>query len=415
MVPTQRLILADDLTGCNDTGVHLLSDTESVTVVVRSDADVSSVGTANVVVNTDTRFMNPTDAYAAIQKIYESLPISKYLAVYKKIDSTLRGNIGSEIDALFDIGDYDVVCLTPAGPRLGRTVINGECFVHGEPLAETEIARDPFHPIQTSNISDILSMQSRRRVGNLSLESLRKQHVASSAIEKLIGEGCEVIVADTVIEEDLKVVLDAFELSGKKVLYAGAAGMFDAMFKNRSKPKLRHRMEHDASGTLIAVGSLMPRSHRQLNTLVECNGVHVGILSEDSVIEARESTVTNTISGLLETLNYHGIAALKTQPSESVSINQPEQMSVAMGQVIRGILANRSLEKLVLVGGDTALGVLNELGISSLELMYEALPGVAAAEAVLPDGRVQAIITKSGSYGDDDVFCRLLEGVNVEA
>ena len=89
-------------------------------------------------------------------------------------------------------------------------------------------------------------------------------------------------------------------------------------------------------------------------------------------------------------------------------------MSLAIGQVIRGILKVRSLDTLVLVGGDTALGVLNELGISSLKLIYEALPGVAAAEAVLWDGRVQTIITKSGSYGDDDIFCRLLEGVNNE-
>lgn len=408
---TQRLILADDLTGANDTGVHLLTDTEGVTVVVGPDIDLSGIKTANIVINTNSRFLPPEEAYSTVREIFEGQLLTRGVTGFKKIDSTLRGNTGIEIDAMLDAGDFDIVCLTPAVPRNGRTVIDGRCYVNGEALEKTEIANDPFHPIKTSNIEDIISAQSRRRIGHLNLEQLHGPDSTSAYLQDLSRKGYDIIIADSESEDDLFAVINGFETSGLRVLYAGAAGLFHSMFRSRTKPKVPVSEEMVSEGILVAIGSLMPRSRRQLASLEACKGVEIGVLFEDALINNEDKAVMDTVDVLLHGLEKTDVAVLRTQPASLKVLERPEMISRAMGKVIRSIIDRRSLGLLTIVGGDTALGILRQLGISSLELKYEALPGVAAAVAVLADGRVLTVVTKSGSYGNDDVFCRLFEGV----
>jgi len=62
-------------------------------IVIPQNADV-------LVVDTETRELNLLIAQKKLKKILEALKIGKNEFVYKKIDSTLRGNIGSEIETV---------------------------------------------------------------------------------------------------------------------------------------------------------------------------------------------------------------------------------------------------------------------------------------------------------------------------
>lgn len=146
----QCLVIADDLTGANDTGVQFLSENESVVVIVDS-ASANTVNTRSdsptVVVNTNTRFLSAEEAFTEVQNSVRKYSVLKPAEIFKKIDSTLRGNIGAEIDAVMKVSGYRIACVAPAAPRNGRTIINGQCYINGILLEKTEVAQDPFTPV----------------------------------------------------------------------------------------------------------------------------------------------------------------------------------------------------------------------------------------------------------------------------
>lgn len=88
------------------------------------------------------------------------------------MDSTLRGNIGAEIEALAG-DDFPLVIVAIGAPSVGRTTIQGVCYVDKLPLIETEFASDPKSPIRSSRISDIISSQTDWPIQNIFLNDVR--------------------------------------------------------------------------------------------------------------------------------------------------------------------------------------------------------------------------------------------------
>ncbi|MGI6432525.1 MAG: four-carbon acid sugar kinase family protein [Sphaerochaetaceae bacterium] len=228
--PLKHIVLADDLTGANDSGVHFLSEHGKVIVNIdpRDGEPLSFAQTT--IINTDSRLLTPKQAYDKLYGITSSLPKNGPTIIFKKIDSTLRGNIGSEIDALIDAGGFSLVCVASASPRNGRTVSNGFCYVDGIPLAETEIANDLFNPVHSSSIKDILTTQTSRPIGLIELPILRSSLQSGiQHIKKLITEGKKIVVADSENSDDLRRIKDICSMIDAKILYVGSAGLFHAL------------------------------------------------------------------------------------------------------------------------------------------------------------------------------------------
>ncbi len=76
--------------------------------------------------------------------------------IYKKTDSTLRGNISAELEALAQLYPGWGIAYAPAYPAMGRTVRLGILYVDGIAVAETEFANDALNPIRNSSIASIL-------------------------------------------------------------------------------------------------------------------------------------------------------------------------------------------------------------------------------------------------------------------
>lgn len=101
---SQKLaVIADDLTGANDTGVQFSKHGISTIVVFQLDALESAAEKADVVVvNTDSRLCAPRSAYYWVRLAAEALKKMGISRIYKKIDSAFRGNIGAELDGAMD-------------------------------------------------------------------------------------------------------------------------------------------------------------------------------------------------------------------------------------------------------------------------------------------------------------------------
>ena len=141
---TGLAIIADDFTGANDTGVQFSKRGLKTGVVTDRKAIATALGELDVVVvDTETRFAGVDEAYVKVRDSAETLRDNGVDYLYKKIDSTFRGNIGAEITAALDAMGAKWAFIAPALPSHGRTTLKGKQPAYGKPVAETEMAQDP--------------------------------------------------------------------------------------------------------------------------------------------------------------------------------------------------------------------------------------------------------------------------------
>lgn len=405
----KRLVIADDLTGANDAGVHFLSENEAVTVIANLDSGDEALDVATVVVNTNTRFFTPDNAYSEVYRCMQKYLELNPAEIYKKIDSTLRGNIGAEIDAVMDGCGYKIACMVPAAPRNGRTTLNGLCYVNGVPLDQTEIANDPFTPVNTSDLSMIVSSQTSRDVGLLPLDIIRSsESKAERYLNQLVSSGKQIIIGDSESIEDLIAVERLFRHLDEKVLYVGSAGFFHA---NGSSDEERNRFSIEKSvsgsvGILLVVGSLMDTSIRQAEKLCrKVENCSARKISTQNVVKAETREVKKLASELITDLSSGNIGLLRTEKDRVSAADNSLRIGKALGRIVSEVVNTVNVDVLFATGGDTALYILNELGVSRLNLKDELLPGIPAAEIMVP-GETKPIlfISKAGSYGDENAL-----------
>jgi len=60
--------------------------------------------------------------------MFAGRPVEPFGLVYKKTDSMLRGNVGSELEALLELTGCDAAVLAPSLPENGRRVKDGMLY-----------------------------------------------------------------------------------------------------------------------------------------------------------------------------------------------------------------------------------------------------------------------------------------------
>ena len=137
-------ILADDLTGAADAATEFARRGVQ-TWVTWGEPNTRNCGAAVVLAyDCDSRRLGARAAAqqqraAVIRLRAECAP---HAVLFKKIDSTLRGQPAAEIAALCSAvnvpGKSAFGICAPANPSMGRTLRDGRVWVHGEPLENTE-------------------------------------------------------------------------------------------------------------------------------------------------------------------------------------------------------------------------------------------------------------------------------------
>jgi uncharacterized protein YgbK (DUF1537 family) len=147
--------IADDLTGALEIGAKFAA--HGFRSVVRTSVHAGPALDASVVViDTETRHVAAAEAASRTKEMAEFARRRSAYLIYKKTDSTLRGNIGAELRALQEIFPMQRLIYAPAYPELGRTVKTGQLFVHGIPVHLTEFANDPWSPVRDSRVRSVV-------------------------------------------------------------------------------------------------------------------------------------------------------------------------------------------------------------------------------------------------------------------
>src|SRR5262249_61903269 len=90
-----------------------------------------------------------------------------------KVDSTIRGHLRAEIQALSSSWSPNatiVVC--PAFPAAGRTVTRGELRVDEVPVSETAAGSDPVNPVRTNHLPALVQVDRIEKKSDESIDSL---------------------------------------------------------------------------------------------------------------------------------------------------------------------------------------------------------------------------------------------------
>ncbi len=155
------LIIADDLSGANDTAVHFAQQgivtkvSVSLTQLRRKEWNCHVLA-----INTNSRHDAPVRAAEKVQKALRLGRDFGFTHVYKKSDSALRGNIGAELETVLRKTGLDRLHFVPAYPAFRRYTKDGMQYVGDRLLHQSEFAKDPLNPMTTSSVAEIIKKQS---------------------------------------------------------------------------------------------------------------------------------------------------------------------------------------------------------------------------------------------------------------
>lgn len=396
----QFVIIADDLTGATDSGAQLCRAGYRVAVAFHDTPIPASDEFDAVVVDTDSRQLDPESARRRVSEAAQQLKDAQIL--YKKIDSTLRGPIAAEIEAAFNKSDRSRAIIAPAFPGNGRTTVGGVQMVYGRPVHETRFAEDPAIPIDEGHIPSLLSKAGLSDAGTLGIQDLEGVDGVRDALEKY-----QWVVADAAEYEHLESLVGAVPDVGE-VLWVGSAGLVKALGMIYPGSRYEEPEGNAAPGgkVLTVVGSMNGVSRQQLRCLEKKEGIDAVAIPAAAAVAGRDSVVKNAVRAAGEYLRDGKSVALYSTGEMLAANNSTGSVVKALADVVAGLSEEDLFDALVLTGGDTAVNVSRNLGARGIMLKGEIEPGVALGTLIGP--RPYPVITKAGGFGGPDTLLHAL-------
>jgi uncharacterized protein YgbK (DUF1537 family) len=374
-----------------------------------------------LVLNTNSRAVAPRVAAQRARVAAEALRRAGVEAVYKKIDSTFRGNVGQELDAILDVFPSPLVVLTPAFPPAGRAVKDGILLVDGVPVHRTAIGRDPVTPVRESHLPTLLGHQAHRTVHSLRLAMLRGDAArAMRTLREYRGASPGIVLADAVTTQDLARLARLILREGLFGVSAGSAGLATALSGVLSWPRRPRRCRPDGKGpVLLVVGSPNPTSLGQV-TWVETNRRATVIRAALSDVVAdgdryrREldrmvkKACIELLAGRDTVLTLAQRPALPSGRRRALRPTASKALSEFLGQATRLVARAARPGGLLLCGGDIAIAACSALGANGIALHGEVEPGVPWGRLVGGELADLAAVTKAGGFGRAETFARAI-------
>ncbi|MEQ4530292.1 MAG: four-carbon acid sugar kinase family protein [Mixta sp.] len=406
------VVIADDFTGANDTGVQLAKKGTHTEVMLFAQQKPSRRADV-LVINTESR---AREAGEAAQAVTQALAPWRQtdLLIYKKIDSTLRGNVGAEIEAALHASGKALALVAPAIPGAGRTTLNGECLVHQIPLVQTEFASDPRTPILSSRIKTILQQQSSLPVIEVPLPAIRSGELAA-LLAQYQQQAPTMVVLDAQTEQDLTLIAEAALSLKETPLLAGAAGLAAAL------PASACITQRPTLPVLVIAGSMSEATRRQVELAINNRRAQVVDIDVAQLLTAR-ADITDLARQATALLAAGQHCILRTSRSaadrqhiealcqqfQCSRASLGAQLSQQLGALTLAIINRASIGGLFLTGGDIATAVASALGAEGYRIQQEVAPCIPCGCFINSDLDDLPVITKAGGFGSESTLCDAL-------
>lgn len=393
MIPVCAVI-ADDLTGACDAGVQF-SVLGFPAAVALDPALGGDCGASVVIVSTASRGDAPEAAARKVEKIAETLRLPPETLIFKKIDSTLRGNVAAEIESGLSSFGCAAGVIAPAFPLMGRTQSGGLMSVRGD-------NRPPVHLpalLAEQGLEDIERLDSGwEGAGGIS-ESVYSHTPVDRLQEdmnRLLCRGVRFLVCDAVSDSDLRAIAAAGLGLQRKILWIGSAGLARALAaelaERDARPVPRRAFPQVRIGTggpvALAVGSDHPVTLEQL-----------------SVLSAGRSVVQTHASA--EDLP-RALLAMSGDEVLRIRLN-PRDVDASLVRTFFERLVSSPLRGLALSGGDTAALVCTALKAGIIRLESEIVSGIPWGRLCGGPADGLCVATKAGGFGAPDAFAAMVD------
>jgi uncharacterized protein YgbK (DUF1537 family) len=356
------IIVADDLTGAGDAAVYFAARGYATNVCISAERE--EVTAAVVAVSTDSRDGEPVEVLALMANVASRLPYRSAATLFKKIDSTLRGNVGAEIAAALEVFGCDAAVVCPAFPALHRVVEAG--------VLRAGRALD-FEPI------DVLTC--------LATQGLERCVYASPGeIGNAISAGARVVSLDAVCDEDLdQIAIEALALD-RRVLCVGSGGFASAIARTLPVLPKADKLQPVSNGpVLFCIGS-----------------DHVVTMAQQAALQAqRPVRMVQSKEATREDI----VSALSRRQHVCLRLPRAHFSPRSVRELIHGVPA----AALLLSGGDTASLVCAAVGVQHIELYDEVVPGIPRGSIRGGEFDGASVVTKSGAFGDPDALIQVAD------
>lgn len=386
------VVIADDLTGACDTGVAFKTGNNKVKVVLspdipQNDADILVFSTSSRYMHYDEMRRSITEALSKIKEMGSSANVFR---VYKKVDSTLRGNPRGEFQIILQGLGLSRALVATAFPEQGRVVRGARVFVNDVPLEETVFAEE----VAESNLLKMFN------VGGcctpISLSELKRE--VGYLAERVSKMGGCVWVADSETTDDLAVLARLFFQVDMR-LACGSAGLARALAGQMDGKRITNTSNHFPKGrVLVVAGSRHPITVKQ---------VMAGLQTGYKVIDAAH--LLRIDKNGIEGISQNGKEADEAERHCIVINSQPEYSPEDEKRTIqqlafmaKTLISSERYLGVVLTGGETAAEVCRSLDVKCINLLGEVSPGVVvgALEGGLVDG--MGVVLKAGGFGNEN-------------
>lgn len=411
------LIIADDFTGALDTGVQLSKKGISTKVLVQSDVDwdQSHSDAEVLVVNTESRHLNAEQAYRKVFELCISAREKGIRYIYKKTDSTLRGNTGAELAALMDACNLDKLFFIPAYPEEGRITKGGYQYVDGVLLNETVFARDPLNPVDDAYIPNIISKQTDKSVYSIDASTINQKNC--------LYNKRGIFVVDAADEKDMIKISHLLTQQQGITGIAGCAGFapyLSQVFDLNTNTNMQSKLSFHKP-ILLVCGSVNEISVSQVS-YAEKTGIKSLVLDIEQLLSDLylcSSDYKNQLEASIRNLNDQGIFIIKTVGGKGdigtiieEARKRPGQdlysrITRSIGILVRDIMKRIQIGTLIIFGGDTALGIIKQLNCTAIRSLYELLSGIPISfvNSSVFNG---PLITKAGGFGNEKTLVDII-------
>jgi uncharacterized protein YgbK (DUF1537 family) len=382
-------ILADDVTGGCDAGVQFSLRGVATRVYLELPQQLITSAEVSVLV-THSRGDAPEEACRKVRQVCDWIAASGATLCYKKIDSTLRGNLGAELEAVRSQFPDRVILVSPSFPNMGRIFLDGWLRVRSSEAIE------PIH------LLSLLTRQGAERLAHISQPA-----VASGMLIEHVRQaetaGARIIAIDAASESHLWEIAKVAIQIVPKPLLVGSAGLAAAWSKlllmpGGSKADEAEQTERVARAVsdsvansqpgpvVLCIGSTNPVTCQQLQRLKDTQRVETLDWQQDDTYRAQAALA-------------RGCHLVVPLPWASVHFSNLRRLFSAIleASLVRGLLCS---------GGDTARLVCTALGVQAIQVSTEILPGLPWGTLVGGAADLLPICTKAGGFGNPEALCQ---------
>jgi uncharacterized protein YgbK (DUF1537 family) len=421
MEDRRTILVADDLTGANDTAIQFVKQGFSALVSTQAHfSDPADYADFDIIsINSDSRGMSSADAYRTLRDLLVRLKQAKLgERYYKKVDSVLRGNPGAELAAVMDELDIALAIAAPSFPA-NRSIVEQGMLKSGRSL-----------PLSVIDAVSRFAGSMDKKVGTIPLEIIRQGHLQGAEyVLSHHAQGVQVFVADAVSDEDLALVYrisTILEKTEKSLILAGSAGLANQIALHQGQGN-REGVEQACFGVsgpaLVIAGTRQGETAAQISALSAALSAPIIRFKVDLVGQGKsEEAIERAYREAAEHMGNNPVLCMvavdsmfKSKiPEGNVAWNKADSdaesdaISSALGIVAGKLMNAFPFSVLISTGGDTSLEVCNRLGALGIQPLVEIGPGIPMGKIIGGPCGDRFIITKSGRFGKADALVEIM-------